>query len=241
MNQVIRTIAIRELMEMNVEIPMIQRILVPGKIDEIVEYQLTNLKTHGMAKFFGTINIHKLGNNYLLVDGQHRFRAACILYNEYAHDVMLAVEIITVTTFAELEQNYQIINQNTSLPELPSDLNITAPYRVCDYFSAKYVNKKQITYWSSKTRTRRPTISFNGFIESVALVMKDTQCTEQELIDALERLNADSNSWKLNDFKTNISLKSFHFAKRHNFTLGLFDKTVNGYTWISHVKERLSQ
>lgn len=228
MNQEIKLMSIQEIIGLNIELPNIQRIIVPGKIENIVEYQLNNLKKSGIAKFFGTINIHKLGNNHLLVDGQHRYRAACILYNDYSHNVKVAVEIITVSTYEELEQNYQIINKNTSLPELPPDLNITAPYRVCEHFKKKYENTPKITYWSEKTRTRRPTISFNIFIESVATIMKDTKCSEQEIIDAIQHLNDESNTWNIKDFKTKISLKSYHFAKRNNFTIGLFDKNNEG-------------
>lgn len=241
MNQEIKFLSIKNVIMMNIELPNIQRIIVPGKIESIVEYQLNNLKTYGKAKFFGTINIHKLGNNYLLVDGQHRYRAACILFNDYSHDITIAVEIITVSSYEELEQNYKIINQNTSLPELPSDLNITAPYRVCEYFKNKYANNKKITYWSDKSRTRRPTISFNIFIESVAMIMKDTKCSEQEIIEAIERLNVESNTWNIKEFKTKISLKSYHFAKRNNFTIGLFDKNNEGYLWIDDIKNKLQQ
>ena len=88
-----------------------------------------------------------LENKYYLIDGQHRFRALKKLYEEYAHDIEIFIEIVQIKNSAELKENYFILNKNTQLPELLDIENDKSLLKeLMEYFQEKYPD-----IWSNKS------------------------------------------------------------------------------------------
>jgi len=64
----------KDFLKIVISIPNAQRIRDDDKVNDIVNYQLEQLKTKGYCNIMGLINIHycKSNNELYLVDGQHR-------------------------------------------------------------------------------------------------------------------------------------------------------------------------
>ena len=77
-NTKIHIISFKDLLKLNIEVPNIQRILNPIKVNEIIKTQIDYYKKYKHFNFLGVINIHycKENKKKYLVDGQHRYNAA---------------------------------------------------------------------------------------------------------------------------------------------------------------------
>ena len=108
-NKLIKIVKTSEIVnDFQLVIPEIQRIIETNKVNEIVMYQLNELKEKNKTNFLGVLSLNMLENKYYLIDGQHRFRALKKLYEEYAHDIEIFIEIVQIKNSAELKENYFI-------------------------------------------------------------------------------------------------------------------------------------
>ena len=81
-NTQIETKTIKQLLELEIIKPPIQRVIDSTKVQDIVQFQLDFFKEHGYFNFTasGPINVHHFDHKYYLVDGQHRLEALEKLY-----------------------------------------------------------------------------------------------------------------------------------------------------------------
>ena len=132
-----------ELIELKILKPEIQRIVEPLKVEEIIQYQLDFYKKHNHFNFMASgpiCNIHYLEDNYFLIDGQHRFEALKDLYNNKGHNISVCVLFVKVESIEELNDNYFMINNNTSLPDFTSyfSINKKIPEQVAQEIQTEY-------------------------------------------------------------------------------------------------------
>jgi len=156
----------KDFLKIEVLIPNEQRIIDNEKVEEILKYQLSELKDKGCCNFMGLINIHfcEETNELYLVDGQHRYEAIRRL-NE-TNNIPVAFELVNVNNMEELKKNYKLINKNTPLPEFPESIDKNIPEDVAKYFRTTYP-----TIWSKSSRARRPHIFFNYFQEALGIIV----------------------------------------------------------------------
>jgi len=236
-NQTLKLVKTDELLKMELKKPNIQRILEKKKVDDILNYQLKKLKEKNRTNFIGvlTINYCVSDNNYYLIDGQHRYKAILILYENYSHNIDIFIEIITVNNFDELKENYNIINNSTPLPEFSIEIDNTILEECMNIFQNRYLN-----IWSKSLKCRRPYINFNYFQESLVYIIEKLNIkNSKDLIDIVENYNKKL-SYKNKDDFNDISEKQFEIAKSCNFYLGLYQNCSNNeycYLWTKEIVE----
>ena len=231
-NKYIGRITSDKLFNIDLQIPNIQRILNRGKVNEIVNYQINELLKYDDFNILGTINIHILNNKHYLVDGQHRYYALQSLYNNMGHNIPIFVEIVVVDSYVELKNNYNLINKNTPLPDLPNNIDKGIPETVALNIKNKYPN-----IWSNNSRPNRPNIYFDYFLEAIAVLVQKLNISD---VDKVEQLILDYNrnlmNWdkeNLPDYKT-ITQNMFDKCKEHKFYLGLYKHISDEfrYKWV---------
>ena len=216
-------------------IPDCQRIINNDNVNSIVNYQKDMYIKYGEFKFIGVLIIVNFNNNFYLIDGQHRYTAIYKLYNEYKHNFKINIQIITVNSYEQLNEIYNIINKNTPLPnfEFKDNNEKNIIQEVCDFFKQNYKN-----VWSKNERSRRPFISFNNFQESLKFIIDNTNIqTSKKLIDVLQERNELLSGFTIDEFKK-VNDNMYNKAKELRFYLGLytFDSEQNyGYTWARDI------
>ena len=236
-NKTIKSVKTDELLKMELKKPNIQRILVKKKVDDILNYQLKYLKENNRTNFLGvlTINYCLSDNNYYLIDGQHRYKAILILYDNHSHNLDIFIEIINVKDFNELRDNYNIINNSTPLPEFSIEVDNTILEESVNIFQNRYLN---LNIWSKTSKCRRPHIYFNYFRESLAYIIEKLGIKNSKiLVDMVENFNKELMHKSIDDYN-NISEKQFELAKKWNFYLGLYSHCTNnnyGYLWAKEI------
>lgn len=229
-NKYIGRITLDKLFNIDIQIPNIQRILNLEKVNEIVNYQIDELQ-YDNFNILGTINIHILKNKHYLVDGQHRYYALQKLYN-LGHNIPIFVEIVVVNSYEDLKHNYNLINKNTPLPDLPNNIDKSIPETVALNIKNKYPN-----IWSNNSRPNRPNIYFDYFLEAIAVLVQKLNISE---VDKIQQLILDYNrnlmNWdkeNLPDYKS-ITQNMFDKCKENKFYLGLYKHISDEfrYKWV---------
>lgn len=226
----------KELLNMLIKQPNIQRIIDNKKIDEIIQYQLKHMNEHnGKSNFLGVINLHYYNENYYLMDGQHRFMALIKLYKEYSHIIDVFVEIVYVDSEIALNNNYSMINKNTPLPDLPVNVNKSVLEECMNYFKITYPNI-WATGNNSMRKARRPFIKHNDFQESLGFIINKLNIDDHNvLIKLVEEVNNNHKDYKRN----NISDRMYDTAVNNNMYLGLniCSNEEWGYKWAKEIVE----
>lgn len=233
-NKIIGIINNSKLVNDDINIPDIQRIVDDDNVDDIVNYQINYYKKYNKFNFIGLVNIHYLNNKYYLIDGQHRFKAIKQLF-DLGHKFNVAIEIININSINELKENYKIINKNTQLPEFSDEIDKSIPENVALYFKNKYPKM-----WSKTSCSRKPHIYFPFFQESLGFL---TEKLKINCIDYLKNIVEDYNNilseWDIDKFPDNnkLSPKIFNKCKESGLFLGLFkfSKDDIGYKWVKNI------
>jgi len=235
-NKSIKKVKISELInEYCIIVPEIQRIIDISKVNEIIEYQLRELKEKNRTNFLGVLSLNHLEEKYYLIDGQHRYRALKKMYEDYSHDIEIFAEIIDIESKVELKNNYIILNKNTQLPELleiDSDKSILK--ESMDYFQEKYPE-----VWSNKSvRGYRPFINFNYFQETIDYLINELKIIDSKnLIKYIEDKNDYFKTWNRDRF-SGITETQYEKAVKWKFYLGLYSYSSNdkwGYDWARNI------
>ena len=234
-NKTICMIMSKDLLNTSICIPNIQRIRDDDKVADIIEYQKNHLAAKGEFNFHGVINIHycKETDECYLVDGQHRFEAIKKMRED--HNIKIFIEVTCVNTFTELTDNYNIINQNTPLPEFPVTIDKNIPEQAALLFKTKYPN-----IWSKTTRAHRPRIYFNFFQESLGFLTEKLEIKKtDELVELIECKNAEVSKWHLDNYPDSktINEEMIEKCKKGGFYLGLFKYETDdyGYSWVKDI------
>ena len=235
-NKLIKVLKTSELInDFHIVIPEIQRIIEINKVNDIVMYQLDELKKKKKTNLLGVLSLNMIEDKYYLIDGQHRFRALKKLYEEYSHNIEIFIEIVNIENSAELKENYFILNKNTQLPELLDIENDKSLLKeLMEYFQEKYPD-----IWSNKsTRIYRPFINFNYFQETLHYLINEIKILDsKKLIKLIEDKNEDLKSWDRQIFK-GITDSQYEKAIKWKFYLGLYTYSSNdkwGYEWARYI------
>ena len=244
-NTLIEIISIKDLIKLDIKKPEIQRIIDNQKVDDIVKAQLEFYSEKNYFNFncCSPLNIHFLNDNYWLIDGQHRFKALEDLFYNHKHNILVYVLFIFVDNRKDLENNYEMINKNTPLPDfsLFPHINENIPKNVAYNFKKKYSNEK---IWSSNINHRRPKINYNKLQETLAfltlkLKIEDTKYLERLITNLNYKLSKQNDDFFLNKLDCNENM--IETARKYNMFLGLFKNNNNnddnnnnnncGYEW----------
>ena len=240
-NKIIIKINFSELLKYNIITPNIQRILDLDKVNNIVTYQIEYFKINNLFNILGVININynKENNIYYLVDGQHRYNALEKLYN-LGHNPYFFIELVNVNNFEELKNNYNLINKNTILPDLPDNINKNLVETTAIYFKNKYVE-----LWSKTSRSNRPHIYFDYFLEGIAVLYNELINlniiikTSEDLNNIIENYNNKLKNWQKKNFPESSSITDNMYKKceKWNFYLGLFKHISDKYRykWVKNI------
>ena len=240
-NKTIIKINFSELLKYNIITPNIQRILNLDKVNNIVTYQIDYFKNYNLFNILGVINIsyNKDNNVYYLVDGQHRYNALEKLYN-LGHNPYFFIELVSVNNFEELKNNYNLINKNTLLPDLPENINKTLVETSAIYFKNKYNE-----LWSKTSRSNRPHIYFDYFLEGIAILYTEliklniSINTSTDLNNIIEIYNNKLKNWNRKNFPESSSITDNMYKKceKWNLYLGLFKHISDKYRykWVKNI------
>jgi len=232
-------ISFSDLMKEIIIKPNEQRIMDTDKVKEIVKLQDLYYKKHKNFNFLGLINIHccKEDNKNYLVDGQHRYYAIEQLnkigYNEY-----IRIELVLINNMDELRFNYNMINQNTELPEFPESIDKNIPEKIAQYFLTQYP-----AIWKKGKRPIRPYINKNYFQEALGyLVLKLPNKNIEEIKQLIIIKNNKIGEWSIESYINNIrKIKKWPEYKKNadelNFWLGMYNQTSEEYTydWVKDI------
>ena len=241
-NTEIEILNIISLRNLHVEKPEIQRIIDTQKVDDIVDYQLRFYKEKKFFNFSASnlINIHIWNDKHLLVDGQHRLQAIERLYDKYSHVIEFYVLFVKVNSKEELEENYNMINKNTPLPDFSNfqSINKSIPENVSIEFQLKYP-----TIWSKTSRARRPHLYFNFFQESLAFICNELNVVDTKyLLKIITQYNDKLKGWHQSSF-SKINESMYRKANETGMYLGLFQHyhaESYGYVWARKIVEEQS-
>ena len=219
------------------EIPNIQRIHDKEKVDEICKYQIDYFKKNSRFNFLGVLIVNTIDKNtFFIIDGQHRYLAFKKLINDnYYPEIFIQLSIIK--TQEELRENYNIINQNTPLPQFPENTNKNLVEDTYSYFLNKYEKM-----FKSSLRPQRIFVNKVIFQEAIAFIaMKFNIHSQGQIIKLIEEHNTMLSGWDPNNFpmtKT-ITPKMLKLCQETDFYLGLYtEKMVEYcYDWVQASSE----
>jgi hypothetical protein len=225
----------KDFLAIDIIIPNEQRIRDDDKVDEIVQFQLEQLKHKGQCNFMGLINIHYCNTTreLYLVDGQHRYEA--IRKINQSVNIPIAIELVIVDTMLELISNYKMINMNTQLPDFPENIDKNIPEKAATFFKLTFPH-----IWSKNSHARRPYIYFNFFQEALGVLTEKLQIdSKHTLIQLVNDCNLRLSKWTLSSFpdNKNINLKMLQKCQEHQFYLGLFKHVSDKYRfdWVKDI------
>lgn len=202
-NRLLTVISFRELLKLNIKLPIIQRLKNSDKIKEIIDYQESYFKIKSHFNFLNSLSIHCCQEDgiYYLTDGQHRYEAIRELAKTYNNDTnRISLEIIFVNTKQEYEENYSILNKNTPLPEFPDTIEKDIPENCFLHFEQTYPK-----VWTQSNRPQRPFMNKNHFQEAVGFLTEklqqaDLKPTSDMLIQLIEEKNTMISQWSSDEF-----------------------------------------
>jgi hypothetical protein len=220
-------------------IPQFQRLHNPEKVDDIVRYQARHHSRTGEFNFLGSLSIYSCeekGKNYL-IDGQHRYMAAEVLYNEWGkRDLFLVAEVVHVYSVEDMRENYSLINKNTALPDLPAEGESEDAVK----YAARYFFDKYPSPFGSKSRKpNRPYLCRNRFQEALGHIIAElggagVSPEGDELIELVEAINSSIPTISVSI--RGVTLKMRTKAMQWGFNLGLWpysEGEPGGYGWVA--------
>jgi hypothetical protein len=225
--------------------PEFQRFRSQCKVESIVQHEENYYKKHKRFDFNGTIHIcyNKADTKYYIIDGQHRFEAANILFNKTRIDVQLLIELHIVTKPVEMEIIWNTLNHNTRLPEF------AYPYikPIAEAALADLVEKYPDFFVCSVNirKIKRPRMSQTIVLEELGKIVDELKlkCWEE-----LIKIVLDYNVWMVSipdvtayfnnrngeqyQMETRLMYKT---AKRAGMFLGLYKLKSTGYDWTREI------
>ena len=225
----------KDFLKLEILIPYDQRVRDDDKVEEIINYQMGQLKSFGRCNFMGLINIHFCleTNEKYLVDGQHRYEAIRKI-NE-TNNIPIMFELVSVNSMEQLKENYKLINKNTPLPEFPDNIDKNIPEDVAKYFKTTYP-----TIWSKSSRARRPNIYFNYFQEALGFLVEKLDIKDKKtLIELVDEINKSLSKWPRINYpeSKNISDAMMKKCMESNFYIGLYKHVSDEfrYVWVKDI------
>jgi hypothetical protein len=104
-----------------------QRSLDESRVDEIKKHFINGIIRYKDPKIRGAVTlccIESSLNEYVLIDGQHRYEALCKIINDgIIDDCRLMFQIIIVQDINEIHEEFRNINKNVPVPVHYIDIN----------------------------------------------------------------------------------------------------------------------
>lgn len=215
-----KVMSIKFLLSMNIKNPDFQRYLEPERVELIME----DIKQRGyvlgcitLCKFSGT-------NEYLCLDGQHRYQAILNLYNNYPK-LKITTQIIIVNTEEEVKSLFFNINQSKPVPLPESYLSIDKPKEVVNRLKSMFPD-----IIKNNSNRRRPYINENdlllivskmtGSIEEIVASVLDFNQTILNTESKLLKKRKDDTINKIEEWKDELKQKG-------GFYIGLYPNDYN--------------
>jgi hypothetical protein len=215
------------------------------KVESIVQYEENYYKKHKHFDFPGTIHIgyNQADTKYYIIDGQHRFEAAKILFNKTRIDVKLTIELHIVTNLVEMEIIWNTLNHNTRLPEFAYSYIKPIAEAALAHFEEKYPDF--FVYSVNIRKIKRPRMSHTIVLEEFGKIVDGLKlkCCE-ELIKSVDEFNI----WLISipDVSAYFNTKNgehyqmetrlmYKTAKRAGMFLGLYKHKSTGYDWTREI------
>jgi len=252
-NKTIGVANMKDILKYKILIPNEQRMLDPAKVNDIKIYQDMYIKENNTFNFLGLINIHYCNEKgkYYLIDGQHRWAAMKVLYNDGYKNLEIRVELVIVECLEDMKNNYKIINKNTELPEFPDDIDKNVVENVCGAFFKEFPE-----IWSQRKRNIRPKLNKNNFQEGVAYLMlklnennnkngdKQPQLDVEDLKKYISEKNNQMSKWPAESYEKKIrKIKKWpeylRECEKNKFYLGMYNHTNEEYCydWVKEIVE----
>jgi hypothetical protein len=214
------------------EIPNIQRIHDKEKVSEICEYQIEYFKKHSRFNFLGVMIVNTINREtFFIIDGQHRYLALKKLIDaNYCPEIF--IQLCIIDTEEELRANYNIVNQNTPLPQFPENTDKNLVEDTYTHFLNKYDKM-----FKTSLRPQRPFVNKVIFQEAIAFISnKFAIQTQGPIIKLIEDFNSMISEWDPSNYprtKT-ITPKMLKLCEENKFFLGLYTgKMVDYcYDWV---------
>ena len=241
-NQSTFSVNIQDLVRLDIKRPGNQRIVVEQKADEIVERQRMFFQRDNRFNFMPALNIHfvREAGSYFIVDGQHRMRAMQKLRPNEQRAGMVKVLLVTVDTMDQMRENFDMINRNTIMPDLPVDVDRETLEGVFNYFA---MNRYPRSFRTSN-KPARPFLNPNTFQEAISVLqqrIKDPSI--RNIIKAIEGQNTLISTWTSDECSRKITRRVKKWdqyrkkAESLGFFLGLYRKENDSYIyrWVRDV------
>ena len=227
--------------------PEFQRFRSQCKVESIVQHEENYYKKHKCFDFNGTIHIgyNKADTKYYIIDGQHRFEAANILFNKTRIDVQLLIELHIVTNPVEMKSIWDTLNHNTELPEFAYSYIKPIAEAALRHFEDKYPD----FFVSSGNirKIKRPRMSYTIVLEEFGKIVDGLKlkCCE-ELIKSVDNLNVRLISMPTDTVTAYFNNKNgeqyqmetrlmYKTARRAGMFLGLYKHKSYGYDWTREI------
>ena len=207
-----------------INVPDIQRVIKKERVDELYDNFLRIYDQEEEIITPGVIIIGQLEDTWYILDGQHRFNAYLLLYENTGRDQKLPINKIQVETKKELGQLFESINNTVPVADIPKGIERKDSNRVVKYFFERY---GKIFSHSRSGRTKRPHIHVTIFEENVAELLQEM--SPDELINKINTLNKRLSKCNIDFFcdKKSDKLKFERFIntiiKKGGFYLGIYD------------------
>lgn len=226
----------------NIILPEWQRENYNDKINDIINFQIKTYEKTNKFMFINNIVIDYCidDDNFYLIDGQHRYKAAIELAKKY-NKINIWFEFILSNNLSEVKEHFELINKHTLQPEKISDIT----KKIFNYYQNNY---KKIFKSDVKT-TKKPYILSNIFISAISYLIDELnkkynkQHTFDEIITIINNKNIICSKYTLNDWKKIKDLKNLEsiidIADKNKFYLGIYTQSKKEYTykWIQEILE----
>lgn len=187
------------LLRSNLNIPEIQRLIQPERVDEIYNSIEQEYKQGKEFISPGTLIVAECDNVWYLIDGQHRFIAYLRLLDEHKYDTEVGLNIISIRNNDELIPLFNCVNNTLPVAHIPEGLNRSKCNEILRYFSNNFPKNFSL---SRSGNTVRPFIHPTKLEEQIIRLL-DFHPTN--LLQKLIELNEELKTYNINQFKTSKS------------------------------------
>jgi hypothetical protein len=166
----------------------IQRVVHEDRVIEMYEDMFETYRSRKVHLCPGVLIVAECKGVKYLVDGQHRFKALCMLKEKTGYSAKVVVNTINVSTMEEIHDLFNRINKMIPASQLPDGLDVATSNVVAKYFiEGKYKN-----IFKSSQSPRVPHIQIQMF-ESVVrkIVLVFPKLSPQDIISTIEAVNDD--------------------------------------------------
>lgn len=167
---------IEELVNMEIDVPEIQRSPDDDRISEIVEFQVNHCRKNGTFCFLGELTMYSSrcddkiekdtnASSWLIIDGMHRYLAmkSPLLY-EMLPTYKICVNIIYGSNSLSLDQAFLLINKSRPVPNYVIETTLEKSKRLILDDIRRFILKEYKNYLSKSVNPRLPNFNLDNFL-----------------------------------------------------------------------------